>query len=155
MKAKQLEVPVLTKFDKNMKQVRLLGKIDVEIHDASRDRKDLQDKWLEFVMSPAFKKEMPYVKALLGLGFARRELWDNPELDNLVRVAILVNPIFQNKRDLFEDPDSAIKWFQSPQPGLKGDIPWMIMHTEWGRKRVRRAINEKSKVNRCTGRFGS
>ena len=57
----------------------------------------------------------------------------------LLEVALLVNPLFLNQRDRFEDTHTALNWFMTPHWHLK-DIPWTILHTEWGREKVRWAI---------------
>ena len=59
-----------------------------------------------------------------------------------------MTPLFLNRFDLnnYDDTVTALKWFKSPQSELKGDIPWMIMHTEYGRRRVRRTLDAEIKT---------
>jgi len=137
-----------TKYDKIRKQVKLLGRIDVEIHEASRDRKDLYAKWQDFLKSALFKKSQPYEKTLLGLDFAVREVGNNNAIDELIGSTIQTTHLFIN-RFSYSDYNlivTALKWFKTPQQALKGDVPWRIMHTEYGRSRVRKAM---------TAEFGS
>ena len=97
-------------------------------------------------MSPAYKKERPDVKVLLGLGFAIRELGESEGLSDLIEIAIKTAPLFLKRFGYYGDTETALQWFKSPQLALKGDIPWMIMHTEYGRRRVRRALDAEIKT---------
>ena len=141
---------VLTKYDKIRKQVKLLGRIDVEIHEASRDRKDLYTKWQDFLKSTDFKKSQPYEKTLLGLDFAVREVGNINAIDELIDIAIRTTPLFINRftDSTYNEIVAATQWFKTPQPALKGAIPWLIMHTEYGRRRLRKAMIEEFKDRR-------
>lgn len=130
---------MLIKFELVKKQIELLEKINTEIIELSKGQKDLPDNWQELLMSPAHVKAKPYVQAIYGLNFMRCKFGNSKELDMLIEGALLVNPLFLNQRDRFEDTHTALNWFRTPHWDLK-DIPWTIIHTAWGRKKVGWAI---------------
>jgi len=132
--------PVPPRYELMMKRAKLLGRIDAEVHDGARANRGLSKKWHELVMSSAYKKERPEVKAFLGLSFAVRELGESEDLSDLIAIAIKTAPLFLKRFGYSGDTEAAVYWFKNPQPALKNDIPWMLMHTEWGRRRVRKAM---------------
>ena len=132
--------PVPPRYELMMKRAKLLGRIDAEVHDGARANRALSKKWHEFVMSLEYKKERPDVKAFLGLSFAVRELGESEGLSDLIEIAIKTAPLFLKRFGYYGDTEAAVYWVKNPQPALKGDIPWMLMHTEWGRRRVRKAM---------------
>ena|ERR1700690_3667 len=134
------------------KQIKALRKISDGILALSKMDKELQDKWLQLIRTPVFKQARNYVKILLGLDLARRELGDSAELDELIEYAMMVNPLFLNRSNVFEETCDALKWFKTSQSSLKGDIPWMIMHTEYGRRRVRRGLTNIPRFSSAAAR---
>jgi hypothetical protein len=136
-----------TRTDKILRIVRLLGKIKDEVISAYAVRacKELRTQWFELQTSQEYAEALPYVKALIGLGFAVREIGNTQALDELIESAIKMTPLFLSRFDLnnYDATITALKWFKSPQSELKGKIPWMIMNTEYGRRRVRKAMIEE------------
>ena len=125
------------------RQIKYSQKIHAGIFEFFRDNKELHDKWFQFIQTPEFREAKIQEKPLLCLALIRREIGDSRELDELVDVALLMNSLVLNRLQLFMETDEALSWFKSPQVGLKGEIPWILMQSTKGTRKVRNLLKLK------------
>lgn len=127
--------------DKHLnRMLKLARRVNDLAFEIARPHKDLPMKIIELTKSKKYKAADIPERALMTLSLLHRNLGESEMLHEAIELSLLMNPLIVKRPELLEGRDKAMRWFTTPQAELGGEIPWILMQTNEGTKKIKRLI---------------